>query len=140
MSNYEAMSSIEKVELAETIELPKIAKLSYSLLESGGTWESAFDKYKDTKAKFFINIMTPLADSSGDATDTSNTSPSTRNQKGKTKLNTSSYGSSNYIELTIPKYILLNFTDSVPKGTKFLVGSINGSYDTDDMHIIGVLV
>ena len=49
MSNYEAMSSIEKVELAETIKLPKIAKLSYDLLESGGTWESAFDKYKDTK-------------------------------------------------------------------------------------------
>lgn len=137
MSNYEALSSIEKVELAETIELPKIEKLTLHLLEIQGYWESAFDKYKDVKGKFFISIMTPLKDG-GDANNVSMGSPSTRNQKGKTKLNTSGYNSSNYIELTIPKHILLNFTDSVPKGTKFIVGSINGSYDADDMRIIGV--
>lgn len=137
MSNYEALKSIEQVELAEDIQLPKVQELTYNLLHSGGTWKSPFDLYKDTKGKFFINIMTPLKDT-GDTNDISKSSPSTKNQKGTYKLNTNGYNASNYIELTIPKYILLNFTNIVPKGTKFVVGSINGSYDVDDMRIIGL--
>lgn len=136
-SSYEALSSVERVQLAEAIELPTIKALTYETLKSGGKWESAFDKYEDTTGKFFMNIMTPLKDG-GDTSDVTKGSPSTRNVKGKTKLNTSSYSSSNYIELTIPKYILLNFTGTIPKGTEFLVGSINGSSDVDDMRIIGI--
>lgn len=141
MSNYYdngAISSVEKATLAEDIVLPSITKapLTLSFLEGGGSYKTAETEYKDTKGKFFISIMTPLVDQTNAST-VSKASPTTRGQSGS-KLNASKYSSSNYVTLTIPKYILLNFTGTVPKGTEFLVASINGSSSISNMRIIGI--
>jgi hypothetical protein len=38
----------------------------------------------------------------------------------------------------IPKYIVMNFTGTIPKGTKFLVAFIGGSSSVDNMSIVGL--
>ena len=126
-------TSIERVVLAEKITLPEVTKVPVTrqwLLE-GNKYIDPFNVYKDTKAKFFFNVATPMV-SKGEPTKSSGPKP---NVKG---LSTSGYTRSNYIELIIPKYILLEFKDEVPKGTEFLIGCVGDSIDIDDMRIIGL--
>lgn len=126
MPNYydeQQFNTVEKVTLAEDIILPNVD-------------QSPFTVYKDIEAKFFINIMTPLL-SKTELNNKVKSSPSNKGNKGE-DLRISSYQSSNYIILTIPKYIVLNFTDIIPKGTEFLVASIGGDIDINKMRIIGI--
>lgn len=138
MSFINDIRSIERVTLAEAVRLPAVSSgpISLSALESGKKFTLAQDVYKDTLAKFYFNIITPMVDK-GAVYNNQVHSP-TINQRGGTKLRTSGYKSSNYIELVIPKYILLNFKNVIPAGTEFLVGLIGGSTDVEDLRIIGV--
>lgn len=134
----QSLSGLERVILAEEIILPELPEepLTLAYLEEFGEYKLAFNEYKDTKGKFFMNIMTPLVEKGAVAEKFAN-SPRTVGHRGKA-LNTTDYISTNYITLTIPKYILLNFTGKVPKGTEFLVASIDGSLEVDDIKIIGI--
>lgn len=131
------ISSIERVVLAEDIRLPEISKYPLTLknLEDKGEYKLAFNEYTDVKGKFYLNIMTPLIDK-GSVGEKNNSSPSTKGHKGN--LATNKYKSSNYITLIIPKYIVLNFTGVIPKGTEFLIGSVGSSIDLSKIRIIGL--
>lgn len=130
--------SIERAQLAEDIPLPAIStqKLTLNFLENHDEYILAQNVYTDMIGRFYLNIMTPLLDKSESKTE-NKTAPSTRGHKGS-KLNTTNYVSTNYVSLVVPKYILLNFTGKVPKGTEFIVASVGGSLDVEDMRIIGI--
>lgn len=141
MSNYyeeQQIGTIERAVLAEAVNLPAVTTepLTLSFLEGGGEYKIATNEYKDITGKFFLNIMTPLVDK-GSASKRGESAPSTRGHCGDS-LTTTNYSSSNYISLVIPKYILLNFIGSIPKGTEFIVASIGGSVEIEDMRIIGI--
>ena len=140
MSNYYesgSINSIERVVLAETIKLPSVSTypLTHRNLKENGEYKLAIHEYKDIKAKFYLPIMTPLLNK--DTNQSSKSAPNLRNNKGS-KLNVEGYTTSNYIELVIPKYILLEFIDSIPAGTEFIMGSIGGTTEIEDMRIIGI--
>lgn len=134
----QSIITIERAQLAEDIPLPAITteKINLEFFESGKTCILAQNAYIDTIGKFYLNVMTPLLDKQESKMETKS-APSTRGHKGSS-LNTRSYTSTNYVNLVVPKYILLNFTERVPKGTEFIVASIGGSLDVEDMRIIGI--
>lgn len=139
MSNYfeqQQINTVERVVLAEDISLPEISTepLTLQYLETHNEYKLACNEYKDITAKFYINIMTPMVDKKSTYSVNSN-SPIMR---GHNNLETGKYKSTNYIKLTIPKYILLNFTKTIPKGTEFLIASVGGSIDLEDIRIIGI--
>lgn len=139
--NYFENQSIpyaERAVLAEDIELPDTNNnnVSLSYLESNPEYKSQNTEYKDIEGKFYIYIMTPIIDKD-EAKEQTKKSPSTKGHTGD-ELTTSSYTSSNYVTLKIPKYILLNFSGKIPKGTEFIIVSIGGSMDLSNIRIIGV--
>ena len=52
-------------------------------------------------------------------------------------LKPSKYDESNYITLTIPRYILFQFKNKIPKETEFIITNI-GKFEIDHFRIIGV--
>ena len=146
MANYydeRHIKSIERVTLAETINLPKISNYPLTLENlKKGEYLLATNEYKDIEAKFYIKILSPLINIDN-VSDKQKNQISTFRHSGST-LNTDSYNSSNFITLTIPKYILLNFVDVIPKGTEFIMAcvgglaSTGGSMEIEKMRIIGI--
>ena len=129
------MGFIERAVLVEDIVLPHVTRnkiTEHWLCCHDNEYKSAFNMYKDTLGKFYLPIMTPLIDKNG--------AKSTKtNSRGGNNLNVSSSAkSTNYVELYIPKYILLNFRGTIPKGTEFIVASIGGSIEIENMRIIGI--
>ena len=108
----------ERVKLAEDIFLPE-----------------SIDDYKNTSAKFYLNIYTPMLDKSKIK---SEEKPAPLLSKfNNNSINPSKYEQSNYIELTIPRYILLQFKDKVPAGTEFIITCI-GEFKINHFRIIGL--
>jgi hypothetical protein len=106
----------ERVQLVEDINLPE-----------------SYNDYEDIKAKFFINIFTPLLDKNKQILETR---PAPNNSKTPS-IKGSEYQLSNYIILTIPRYILLNFKDKISAGTEFIITCI-GEFKIEHFKIIGV--
>ena len=98
--------------------------------------ESAIDTYKNMVGYFYIPILMPLIDK-GEPTELEFSAPTSDNIVNGS-LHGKGYKSLNYISLVIPKYILLNFKDKVPKDTKFLVAIVNGDVEVQNIHIIGI--
>lgn len=131
--------NIERATLIEDIILPEITTKSVNLsfFEGGGTLILPHNVYTDMIGKFSINILTPTIDDYNQAKDDMKVRPSNLGNRGQL-MNMNNYTSSNYISLVIPKYILLQFTERVPKGTIFIAASINESMDIEDYQIIGL--
>ena len=108
----------ERVKLAENITLPE-----------------SINDYENISAKFYINIFTPLVDKTKTKVE-SKAAPSVRKYNNN-NLTPSDYEQSNYITLTIPRYILFQFKDNIPKGTEFIITCI-GEFKIDHFRIIGV--
>ena len=94
------------------------------------------DSYTNMIGYFYIPILMPLIDQ-GEPTELEFAAPNSDNIVNGS-LTTKTYKKLNYISLVIPKYILLNFTNKVPKGTKFLVAIVNGDVEVQNIHIIGI--
>ena len=108
----------ERVKLAEDIFLPE-----------------SINDYKNISAKFYLNIYTPMLDKSKIK---SEEKPAPLLSKfNNNSINPSKYEQSNYIELTIPRYILLQFKDKVPAGTEFIITCI-GEFKINHFRIIGL--
>lgn len=140
MDNYydkQQLASVERVKLAADIILPEVSTepLTLKYLQSGREYKTPFTEYTDMEGKFYLTIMTPLLNKE-QINNRNQVAPSVRGHRGN--LGTNNYSSSNYITLTIPKYILLNFINKVPKGTEFIVASIGNSIDIDDLRIVGI--
>lgn len=136
--------------LMEDIELPKLPTVEeLSKLISNAIAQSTAEVrkkvnlpefrveklYTDVIGKFCIPVLFPLESS---PKDTPMPSPTVRNIQSDCNLRVSSYEKSNYVEINIPKYILLNFLDKIPAGTRFLIIFVGGSIEIADIRIIGV--
>jgi hypothetical protein len=140
---YDGSSSIlgyiEIAILLEDIALPALPPFpTVEELQSGNIYyPRAEELYTDMKGKFSIPILNPLAETS-EPVETDAGTGTVRNILNNSSIMITPYKESNYVELNIPKYILLNFVDTVPKGTKFLVCFIGGSIKVKDIRVIGV--
>lgn len=120
MSNFfeDKIIVTERVKLVEDIILP-----------------SSIDDYKNIKAKFYLNIYTPLLDKSRIKSE-SKSAPSI-SKFNNNNLKPSNYNEVNYIILTIPRYILFQFKNKISKGTEFIITNI-GEFKIEHFRIIGV--
>lgn len=106
----------------------------------------------NVQGKFSVSILMPTTTEVTDAVDKDTRSPKQTGFKGA-KVVTSSYQSSNYLTLTIPKYILYQFIGStkltidnktksayctIPKGTEFIAVVPGAKQDSTKMRIIGL--
>lgn len=140
MSNFfenQELPYLEIVTLAEDIILPEISTepLTLEYLQKNNEYKFAYNEYSDIDGKFFFDIYTPMVDKEK-VYSKSLPAPSTKGFNGN--LHPSSYIDTNYIVLTIPKYIVLNFKDKIPKGTKFLLASVGASTDFEYLRIVGI--
>lgn len=138
----EYLSGFERAILVEEVKLPDLQEdkdqpLTADYLAHHDEYKLAFNQYKDIRANFNIPILSPLMDNREKTTLKNNNSPSVRSHTG-VKLNTNSYQSSNYVTLVIPKYLLYNFKEKIPKGTEFIIVNVGGSSNVSDMRIIGI--
>ena len=134
------LTYVEEATLLEDILLPELPPFP--------TWEEIHDNnvyyprtvelYEDMEGKFSVPIITPLGDNTGEPVDDIAGAASARNIMNEGALQVSTYQESNYVTLNIPKYILLNFLEIVPKGTRFIVAFIGGSTNIGDIRVIGV--
>lgn len=134
--------SIEVAILQQKVRLPKLPKEKLSIAtliqyeEEGRDYKLAIDAYDDVIGNFYIPILSPMVDN------TSSTELEFDAPKNSSVLNKSIEGTGyverNFINLIIPKYIVLQFRDIIPKGTKFLVGFVGGCIDLTNMGIIGI--
>ena len=134
--------SIELAILQQDIILPEITEkpLTLSTLqeleETGDYYKTPDSEYSNVIGAFYIPVLFPLVDNS-ESTELEFTAPSAKNVKN-TKFRTKSYVERKFVTLTIPKYMVLNFKDKIPSGTKFLVGFTGGDYSIEDINIIGL--
>lgn len=106
----------------------------------------------NVQGKFSVPVLMPATTEITDAVDKDTRSPKQTGFKGS-KVITSSYQSSNYFTLTIPKYMLYQFIGStkmtidnktktayctIPKGTEWILVSIGAKQDSTKMRIIGL--
>lgn len=132
---------LEEAILMEDIQLPELPPFPTHLEVTLETvyYPRPIELYHDMKGKFKITILNPLDENIDSPVDNIKGSNTVRNIINKDcNIAVSSFEETNYVTLNIPKYILLNFINKVPKGTKFIVGSLGGSTDVEDIRIIGV--
>ena len=138
-SNLDACYLEEAVLLEDIIlpELPPFPRLSD--IEAGTAYYPRLEEmYTDQVGKFYIPILTPLATVTDKPNEKLVTNTIRNIVNDDCNLEVTSYTESNYLELTIPKYILFNFLNKIPAGTVFLVGFVGGRTDYEDIKIVGV--
>lgn len=121
-------------------DFSKVFSFPWDMLPSGIT------------GKFSIPILVPSTVDIGDAVDKDNSKPRQTGFKGAKPV-ASSYQKSNYVELTIPRYMLYQFIGSnkvtidsktksayctIPKGTEFICVSTGAKQDISRVRIIGL--
>lgn len=162
MANYYSNSEfpyVERAILAEDIKLPtindnkkltrgffynKIAELVPGTFFDGSSssdiskeYKLAYNEIKNITAKFNVPILFP------------NVSTTNQSRKPKTtgftgaNMRAGSYSNTSTINLTIPKYMVMQFVDqtkacTIPKGTEFLVACVGGEMEIEKMRIIGL--
>ena len=141
-SNYTDGISIELAILQQDIELPELPKdpLTLGTLEKyakeGKEYKLMENEYQNMIGNFYVPILFPLVED-GESTELVFDAPKTNNILNNS-LASSTYVERNYISLLIPKYIVMQFKDIIPKGTKFIIGLIGNETDIEDINIIGL--
>lgn len=141
-------STVERVVLAEDIELPELMKypkdkserLTYDFIKKmvGGKWYKFREQeYTDVTGKFYTQILTPTLSKTLGEPELKD-APAIRAATKGSELKTKEYKTGNFVELVIPKYIVLNFKKLIPAGTEFLVAAVGGSLNVEKFRIIGI--
>ena len=117
--------------------------------ERNNEFKLAYNEIKNVSAKFYVPVLMAGIKSSDKMKEINikNRAPKTTGFIGN--LDSQPYSSSNCITLTIPKYMIFQFLDQkneiegvkdpfIPKGTEFLIASVGGSMDLDQIRIIGL--
>lgn len=95
-----------------------------------------FDSYKQNiTGKFLIPVLMPMQELNNLVKN--NISIADIDQTNR-KNSISKYSITNYCNLTIPRYLLYNFDNKIEKGTKFIIVSIGGDIDLDNIRIVGI--
>lgn len=110
-------------------------KIEIAILQEDVTLPSSMLEFKNEIGKFYVPVLFPLIDSADGAVDIALNAPK-NNTNGA--LVGKQYYERNYINIIIPKYIVLNFTDVIPKGTKFLLSFMGEKFTLENLNIIGI--
>lgn len=141
-SSYVDDISIELAILQQDIELPELPTEPLTLdtlkkyQEEGKEYKLMENEYQNMIGNFYVPILFPLVEN-GESTELVFDAPKTNNILNDS-LASSTYVERNYISLLIPKYIVMQFKEKIPKGTVFLVGLVGGGTDIEDINIIGL--
>lgn len=142
-NNYSATLSNEIAILQRKVYLPllPLEKISDLVLGAyrylGKTYWFKDDVYEAKKANFYIPMLAPLVEN-GESMEIIHSAPNTNNLENKNDLKTSKYSTNNYIELVIPRHIVLQFSNLIPAGTKFNVAFIGGNSSNYSIKITSV--
>ena len=142
-NNYSASLSNEIAELQRKIYLPllPLERLTSTVLATyeklGKYYWFKEDVYEAKTGNFYIPVLFPLEEN-GDSTDIVHAAPNTRNTLNSDKLATSDYVTRNYINLTIPRHIVMQFSNLIPAGTKFNVSFTGGSSSNQSIKVLSV--
>lgn len=143
-NTYSTALSVEIAELQKKVYLPLLPKeyptdyvlKAYRELE--GRYTTMADAYSDVTGNFYITVLFPLIQSD-ESTVVKYKAPSTKNiVNTDAAFSTSSYMESNYVSLTIPKHVAMEFRGYIPKGTKFIVGLIGGNSSISNIKVLAV--
>ena len=141
-NTYSASLSNEIAILQRKVYLPllPLEKISDFVLAAyrylGKTYCFKDDVYKAKEANFYISMIAPLVED-GESTDIIHMAPNTTNIING-DFQTSDYKTRNYVKLIIPRNIVLQFSNLIPKGTKFNVSFVGGSDSNYAMKIVSV--
>lgn len=143
-TQYTTNNIIEIAILTQDIELPKITDnrrypLTYRILWKyfyHKEYKTAMNEYTNVIGAFYIPVLFPLIEKNVPK-EVRFSAPSTNNIVNGS-LSTSSYVERNFVSLTIPKYMTLQWKDKIPAGTKFLVAFVGGRPTVDNANIIGI--
>ena len=142
--SYTDALSIELAELQRTIYLPLLPmeRLSHSVLtayeEEKVPYWNKDEVYTSVLGNFYVPMLFPMVENPEESTDMIHPAPENSMLLQDGGYETSEYTTRTYIELVIPKYIVMNFNDIIPKGTMFVVGFVGGSNTIDSMRIMSV--
>lgn len=141
-TDYYEKLVLEIAILQEDIKLPALPKEELTLgtltayAAAGKPYRLMQNCYKDMVGKFYIPILFPLVDKSDGPEEFEYDMPKTL--KTNNTIMPVKYSEINYIELVIPKYIVMQFTDVIPKDTMFLVGFSGEHKKISNLNIIGI--
>ena len=141
---YSDTLSIELAELQRDIYLPLLPmeRLTHSVMvayeDEGLPYWFKDEVYTSVLGNFYIPMMFPMVENTDESTDMVHSAPENAKLKETGGYKTEEYTTRTYVELVIPKYIVMNFTDMIPKGTTFIVGFIGGSNSIDSIKILSV--
>ena len=142
--SYTDALSIELAELQRTIYLPLLPmeRLSHSVLtayeEEKVPYWNKDEVYTSVLGNFYVPMLFPMVENPEESTDMIHPAPENSMLLQDGGYETEEYTTRTYIELVIPKYIVMNFNDTIPKGTMFVVGFVGGSNTIDSMRIMSV--
>ena len=128
--------------LQEDIILPELPKEELTLEtllrydQEGKTYNLMQNCYTDMVGKFYIPVLFPLVDKSDGPEEYEYNTP--RTQLSNNTIRPVRYTSVNYIELVIPKYIVMQFRDKIPKDTIFLIGFSGEHKKISNLNVIGL--
>jgi hypothetical protein len=147
-NSYSDSLSVEIAELQRTIFLPLLPmeRLTYSVLaayeDEGLPYWFKDEVYTSVLGNFYVPMLFPMVENPEESTDMVHPAPENghviQDDPEREPYTTEEYTTRTYVELIIPKYIVMNFTDTIPKGTKFIVGYVGGSNTIDSMKILSV--
>jgi hypothetical protein len=144
-SNYSDDLSVEIAELQRTIYLPLLPmeQISIKVLQAyedlGRTYWTKDDVYTSEIGNFYIPMLFPMVENVEESAEMIHKEPNNRNVKSSDiGYGVEKYITRSFVELLIPKHIVLQFTDTIPRGTKFNVGFIGGSTTLSNIKILSV--
>jgi hypothetical protein len=142
-SDYYKKMVLEIGILLDSIKLPSLPTEPLTLAtleryaESGKSYNLIQNTYKDVMGKFYIPSLFPLVDKSNGAEEFIYKSPNTY-KSNKSIKPIRSYEAANYVNLIIPKYIVMQFRDVIPKDTIFLIGFNGEEKEINNINVVGL--
>ena len=143
--NYSDSLSIEIAELQRTIYLPLLPmeKLSIKVLQAYETLKRSYwtkdDVYTSVLGNFYIPMLFPMVENAEESTELIHKEPKNRNVKASDiGYGTEKYVTRTFVELNIPKHIVLQFDNKIPKGTTFCIGFVGGSTSLSNIKVLSV--
>lgn len=133
-AHIEVATLLEEILLPELPPFPTMEEIHSDRVY----YPRTIELYEDMVGKFSIPILSPLGNNTGEPEEEDIISEA-RNIVNESHITVNPFQKSNYVELVIPKYILLNFLEVVPAGTRFIVCFIGDSLDIEDIKVIGLV-
>lgn len=148
-NNYSASLSNEVVELERKVYIPllPLEKMSDLVLGAyrylGEYYWTKDDVYKAKKGNFYIPMMFPMVKYKSDSDDMPveerETAPDTSYViNDDEKFVTKDYVKRNYVKLVIPRFIILQFSNVIPKGTRFNIACLGGNGRNSSIKITSI--